>query len=72
MIKSVREFNYYGTTETFEPLSEKWLYRGPTEDLRYIYGFASVNIDNTVYIFGGKLYSKDWGYKSIRIPDGLG
>ena len=62
------EFNYWGTTETFDPITEQWGYRGQTEDLRYIYGFASVNIDNNVYIFGGKLYSSDYQDK-IRKMD---
>ena len=61
------EFEYYGTTEFYNPRTKSWTYKNRVKEHEWLYGFTTININGVAYMFGGKEFSKEFrlGTKSI-------
>ena len=51
------EFEYYGTTEFYNPRTQQWTYKNRVKEHEWFYGFTTININGVAYIFGGKEFS---------------
>lgn len=54
------EFEYYGTTEFYNPRTKSWTYKNRVKEHEWLYGFTTININGVAYMFGGKEFSKEF------------
>ena len=57
------EFEYYGTTEFYNPRTKSWTYKNRVKEHEWLYGFTTININGVAYMFGGKEFSKEFRLK---------
>ena len=54
------EFEYYGTTEFYNPRTKSWTYKNRVKEHEWLYGFTTFNINGVVYMLGGKEFAKEF------------
>ena len=65
------EFEYYGTTEFYNPRTKSWTYKNRVKEHEWFYGFTTININGVAYIFGGKEFSLPFRFVPKPHPKAL-
>jgi hypothetical protein len=54
------QFEYFGTTEWWDPEWQEWSMVSRNNAHNWLYGFTTISISGTPYFFGGKIFAEEF------------